>query len=258
MVRLFESIRKIFHRPAGPDQTDTGLALKFFDAFGYHFKTPGHLREALTHRSYVRNVDHKARSNERLEFLGDSVLGILVSEYLHSHYPDYAEGELTKTKALLVNETALAGIAKTSRLNEFIFLSDDEERTGGRDRASITSDAFEAVVGAIYLDGGLDPARDFIYRILLTNEKKIISDENQRNYKGELLEYLQARGENPPYYEVVSENGPDHAKIFRVAVNTGGTITGIGEGSTKKEAEQRAAADSLQKLEEINQPDKED
>ena len=255
---LFDSIKKIFYRPAGSDQSDAGLADSFFEAFGYRFITVAHLREALTHRSYVRNVDHHAHSNERLEFLGDSVLGIVVSEYLHSHYPDYAEGELTKTKALLVNEAALAGIARTSGLNEFVFLSDDEERTGGRDRASITSDAFEAVVGAIYLDGGLGAARDFIHRILITNEEEIVSDENQRNYKGELLEYLQARGENPPYYEVVSENGPDHAKVFKVAVNTGGPITGTGEGSTKKEAEQKAAADSLQKLEELSQPEKED
>lgn len=245
---LFDSIKRILNPTTGPHPRDSGLVARFFNDFGYNFSNPKYLNEALTHRSYVRSVDNNARSNERLEFLGDSVLGVVVSNYLYANNPDFAEGDLTKTKALLVNENALATIARESGLNKYIFLSEDEERTGGRNRLSITSDVFEAVVGAIYLDGGLKPAREFIHRILLSNERQIVSDENQRNYKGELLEHLQARGGIPPHYEVVSENGPDHAKVFKVAVTTGNSVTGIGEGSTKKEAEQKAAADSLHKL----------
>ncbi|MBN2225877.1 MAG: ribonuclease III [candidate division Zixibacteria bacterium] len=220
----------------------------FQTKLGYRFKNESFLLEALTHRSYVRTVDHNTRSNERLEFLGDSVLGMVIAEHLLLSNPKFDEGDLTKCKALLVNEAALAGVAMESGLNRFILLSPDEERTGGRERNSIMSDAVEAVIGAIFLDGGLNPARDFIRRILIIRENEILNDVSQRNFKGELLEYLQARGGGPPHYEVLSEEGPDHNKTFTIAVYTNGEMTGTGTGSTKKEAEQQAAAVALERL----------
>lgn len=224
------------------------LIQDFQTKLGYRFKNESFLLEALTHRSYVRTVDHNTRSNERLEFLGDSVLGMVIAEHLLLSNPKFDEGDLTKCKALLVNEAALAGVAMESGLNRFILLSPDEERTGGRERNSIMSDAVEAVIGAIFLDGGLNPARDFIRRILIIRENEILNDVSQRNFKGELLEYLQARGGGPPHYEVLSEEGPDHNKTFTIAVYTNGEMTGTGTGSTKKEAEQQAAAVALERL----------
>jgi ribonuclease-3 len=223
----------------------TELAESFYLKLGYLFRDPSFLLHALTHRSHSRTADNSADSNERLEYLGDSVLGMIISEYLFQTYPEYKEGDLTKAKALLVNEGALSMVGKESGLNTLILLSAEEEKSGGRNRNSIISDALEAVIGAIYLDSGLNAARDFIYRIILSRKDDILSDANQHNYKGELLEYLQARGEAAPHYEVLSEEGPDHEKIFRIAVHAGGKITGIGIGQSKKEAEQKAAAESL-------------
>lgn len=202
----------------------------------------------MTHRSYVRINSDDIPSNERLEFLGDSVLGLLIADYLFKTYPDYSEGDLTKTKAMLVNETTLSMVGRETGLNNFIYLSEDEEKSGGRERNSIVSDAMEAVIGAIYLDGGLMPARSFIRRTILSYIGDVMADAEQYNYKGELLEYLQARGNRTPHYEVISESGPDHEKTFKVAVRTNGVITGTGSGLSKKEAEQRAAARALKEL----------
>ena len=228
----------------------------FHRRFGYRFHNVEYLREALTHRSFVRSIDHNARSNERLEFLGDSILGAVIAEHLFKANHDFDEGDLTKTKAQLVNETSLASVALESGLNDLIFLSPDEERTGGRERHSIISDTLEAVIGAVYLDGGLRAAKDFIMRILIARKKDILANIAQPNFKGDLLEYLQARGDSPPHYEVVSESGPDHEKIFKVAVHTNGKITGTGIGATKKEAEQHAAATALDNVRKIGETDR--
>ena len=243
---LFDFLKR--NPAASPQKAVHELAEEFYLKLGYLFRDPSFLLQALTHRSHSRTVDNSADSNERLEYLGDSILGMVISEYLYHAYPDYKEGDLTKTKALLVNETALSTVGKESGLNTLILLSAEEEKSGGRNRNSIISDALEAVIGAIYLDSGLNAARDFIYRVILSRKEDILSDANQHNYKGELLEYLQARGESAPHYEVLSEEGPDHEKIFRIAVHAGGKITGIGMGQSKKEAEQRAAAESLNYL----------
>lgn len=221
---------------------------EFNGEFGYLFSHSGLLVEALTHRSYIYSATNSARSNERLEFLGDSVLGLIVSEHLFRTHPDFAEGDLTKTKALLVNEITLSKVAIESKLNRFVLMSPEEEKSGGRERNSIVSDAVEAVIGAIYVDGGLESARQFIRGAILSRSREILSDATQRNYKGELLELMQSKGQEPPYYEVVSEEGPDHEKIFTVVVRTNGEITGTGMGSSKKEAEQQAACLSLQKI----------
>jgi ribonuclease III len=257
-VKLFKFLKNIFSPSA--EKQSARLVGEFHRQFGYRFQNVNYLMEAMTHRSYVRSIDHKAHSNERLEFLGDSILGTIMAEHLFRSNSDFDEGDLTKMRAQLVNETSLAAVSVESGLNKFILISPDEERTGGRERNSIVSDAFEAVIGAVYLDGGLSAAREFIKRVLISRKIDILTNVAQRNYKGELLEYLQGKGEPPPYYEVVSESGPDHEKIFNIAVRTNGTIVGTGVGGTKKEAEQNAAADAMENIQtaEFTDPEKED
>ncbi len=251
----YDFLKRLTGRKTPPGAEE--LVDSFAGMLGYRFNSPALLVEALTHRSYVRVENLEGRSNERLEYLGDSVLGVLIAEHLFKSYPDYNEGDLTKTKAMLVNEITLSMVGRTSGLNGFIFLSEDEELAGGRDRHSIVSDALEAVIGAIFLDGGLERAREFIHRIIVPHADAVLSDSRYRNYKGELLEYLQARGQGTPYYEVLAENGPDHAKEFKVGVFTDGTMTGVGLGPSKKDAEQKAAANSLRSLVGPDSPEKE-
>ncbi len=215
---------------------------------GYQFRQPHLLQLALTHRSLVRASNGLVPSNERLEFLGDSVLGLVVADQLYHDHPRRAEGDLTKGKAMLVNEAALSRVGMEIRLNNHILLSTDEERSGGRDRPSIVSDAFEAVVGAIFLDGGLEAARSMILRCLYSRRHGIINDSSQQNYKGDLLELVQADGESVPQYEVVEESGPDHDKVFHVVVLVGRRRVGEGIGPSKKEAEQKAARMALEQL----------
>lgn len=214
---------------------------------GYHFRDESLLELALTHRSYHRQNENSRPSNERLEYLGDSVLGLIIADRLYNDYPRVREGKLTKIKAMLVNETTLSTIGKQTKLNDHILLSPEEERLGGRDRSSIISDAFESIIGAAYLDGGLDAARDIVLRLIYLKKDEITSDESQKNYKGELLELIQARGNGMPRYDVVWEKGPDHEKEFKVVVYVANQNIGTGVGMSKKEAEQKAAAMALEK-----------
>ena len=216
---------------------------------GYHFRDLSFLQLGLTHRSFARSNNHDQPSNERLEFLGDSVLGLIISEQLFRDNPRESEGDLTKTKAMLVNETTLSTLGKEIGLNKYIRLSPEEDRAGGRERASIISDAFEAVIGAVFLDGGIEAARDVVLRLIYVRKDRIVTDTAQRNYKGDLLELIQAKAEGVPRYDVVSEVGPDHEKTFHVVVTIGGLKVGEGVGSSKKEAEQKAAAQALESLE---------
>lgn len=213
---------------------------------GYSFREPYLLLLALTHRSFNRLKENNHLSNERLEFLGDSVLGVVIADKLYHDHPHYQEGKLTKTKAMLVNETTLSNVAREIGLNKYIKMSSDESKLGGRERPSIISDAFESVIGAVYLDGGYDAAGDVILRLIYTRKESIVSDESQINYKGDLLEMLQGQGKGMPRYEVTSEKGPDHAKEFTVSVVVEGEKIGAGCGFTKKEAEQKAASEALE------------
>jgi ribonuclease-3 len=221
---------------------------KLQSLIGYHFRDDSLLVLGLTHRSHARSNGPDQPSNERLEFLGDSVLGLIISDQLYKDHPNELEGNLTKTKALLVNETTLSTIARARGINAFVRLSPEEERSGGRDRASIVSDAFESIIGAVYLDGGLDAARDVVLRLIYTRKGQIVTDSSQRNYKGDLLELMQARGDTVPRYDVIQEDGPDHEKTFHVVVSVGGTKIGEGIGLSKKEAEQKAACQALEQL----------
>lgn len=240
--------RRTFGADDSPDAPPGRLVEQIEELLGYHFRNHELLFLALTHRSYSHHQDVFLPSNERLEFLGDSVLGLVIADQLYRDHRRMREGDLTKTKALLVNETTLASIACEIGLNRFIRLSPEEERAGGAERPSIVSDAFESIIGAVYLDGGFDAARDVVLRLIYTHKTDIAADETRRNYKGELLEIMQARGEGMPRYDVVSEQGPDHDKMFGVQVTVNGRIVGRGDGHSKKEAEQKAAAEALSQI----------
>lgn len=210
---------------------------------GYEFRQEGLLRQALTHSSYANEKHMKKLSdNERLEFLGDAVLEIVSSEYLYRNYPKLPEGDLTKFRASIVCEPTLALCTREIDLGRFLNLGKGENQTGGRNRKSILSDALEAVIGAIYLDGGFEKAKEFIHRFILTDieHKKLFYDS-----KTILQEVVQGSYEEPLHYELLAEEGPDHDKNFRVEARIGDKVIGAGCGHTKKAAEQEAAYQAL-------------
>lgn len=215
---------------------------------GYSFKNPQLLKTALTHSSYA-NEDRvkRVRSNERLEFLGDSVLGMIVAEHLYLNFPDIPEGSMTRLRAELVCEQSLYGIAADLELGRHLLLGKGEENTGGRDRSSILADAVEAIIAAIYLDGGLNPARSFVAERLLSGVDAGSFRKSSDN-KTMLQERLQRKDGPSPQYEVLDVTGPDHARIFTASVSFNGKALGSGTGRSKKEAEQSAAGAAMEKL----------
>ncbi|MBL7073669.1 ribonuclease III [candidate division KSB1 bacterium] len=217
---------------------------------GYRFKDRGYLEHALIHRSAPQGEkSYGDRFNERLEFLGDAVIGMAAADFLYQKYPDKDEGELTQIKALLVSRKHLARRALQLDMGRFMILGRGEEKTGGRQRLSILGDALEAVVGAVYLDGGYKETEGVIHRLIFRYLGEVLKSKATRNYKSTLLEYLHARGEADPIYILKEERGPDNDKYFLIEVNVGGGIIGKGGGRTKKEASQRAAQDALKKME---------
>ena len=212
------------------------------ERIGYEFKNPALLKEALTHSSYVDGKNH--HSNERLEFLGDSVLSVVVSKYLFENL-DMPEGQLTKLRASIVCEHSLFPFANKIKLGEEIFLGKGEENTGGRHRRSILADAFEALIAAIYLDGGLEAARDFILPFIppletLKSGRLLVGD-----YKTILQEIIQQNPEEKVVYELADESGAAHNRVFTSNVLLNGQIIGTGVGMSKKEAEQNAAKEAV-------------
>ncbi|MBI4364043.1 MAG: ribonuclease III, partial [Candidatus Latescibacteria bacterium] len=225
----------------------------------YKFKDPELARQALTHRSFLHSQPERGgESNERMEFLGDSVVGLVVNEFLYRKFTSLREGELTKMKSLLVSRVILSRTAKIMGLGNFILLSEAETGSGGRDRASILADTLEGVVGAVYLDGGLEPARTLTERLLLRQVHEILSDANLANYKSMLQEYVQGEFKTHPQYRISSEMGPDHEKMFTVEVVVNQKILGRGHGANKKEAEQEAARDALLRFEKMVRGDRMD
>ena len=218
----------------------------FEQKINYEFKNKEYILEALTHSSYS-NENKNYPFNERLEFLGDSVLSIVISYYLFKKETKLPEGELTKIRANIVCEESLSEVSKNIHLGKYMLLGKGEEATGGRERISILADALEAVIAAIYLDGGIKCAREFI----LTNMEKIINDSIKgkifRDYKTCLQEVLQSNGENNIWYKLIEEKGPDHNKRFVMEVGINDTVLGVGEGKSKKDAEQVAAKCALDK-----------
>ena len=200
------------------------------------------LRQALTHSSYANERHRKSEDNERLEFLGDAVLELVSSEFLFLNYPKLSEGDLTKLRASLVCEPTLAACTAQMQLGDFVRLGRGEEQTGGRRRKSILSDALEAVIGAIYLDGGFTNAKEFILKFILTDieHKKLFYDS-----KTILQEFVQGNYEEALSYRLLEESGPDHNKNFTVEARIGDRAIGSGSGRTKKAAEQEAAYQAL-------------
>jgi ribonuclease-3 len=206
------------------------------------------LIQALQHRSFHQRSHHPARSNERLEFLGDSILNLVVGEYLYRRYPRAQEGELTKLRSRLVNKKALAIFAKELHLSEFILMSPSAAHTGGKGKETITADTFEAVIAAIYLDRGFTRAKEFVERQVLHALETGSVAVHDENYKSRLLEFAQSRGLGIPRYAIVREEGPDHDRTFTIDVLLGNVRQGTGTGKNKKEAEQAAACQAMEQL----------
>ena len=222
---------------------------KLQENLGYRFRDESLLRGALYHSSYANeHRNENIVSNERLEFLGDAVLGFVSAEFLYSRFPHAPEGELTRIRAALVREESLFEVAQSLQLGECLMLGKGEESGGGRQRPSILADCTEAVFAAVYLDGGMDCARDLIHRVLLSKGDITVAESRRRDYKTELQELVQRKPHQVLRYELVGQSGPDHAKVFTVAVLLNGDPVGEGSGHSKKEAEQSAACAAMEKL----------
>ena len=216
-------------------------------AIGYRFKNISLLQNALTHSSYANERWHNSLlSNERLEFLGDSILGMNVAEYLYRNFPDRPEGELTRMRADMVCEKALAKVAVRIELGQHLMLGNGEEQGGGRSRDSILADAVESVIAACFLDGGADAARRFIDRFVLVEVP--VQKLHNADYKTALQELIQQKKNQSLTYVLIGESGPDHDKRFEVEVKLNGTTIGCGSGSSKKRAEQDAARAALETI----------
>ncbi|MBW7573571.1 ribonuclease III [Caproiciproducens faecalis] len=215
------------------------------DKLQYHFKNQSYLKTALTHSSYANETRVQGGSNERLEFLGDSILGLVVADYLFKQFPDLPEGDLTKKRAALVCEKACCGFSTQLDVGKFLLLSHGEQNSGGRTRSSILADAFESIIAAIYLDGGMEEARKFILRFVLPL-MQAAKPKAFKDYKTALQEIIQQNPEEHLEYVLTGESGPDHDKHFTVEVHLNSNVIGKGGGRSKKEAEQQAAREAME------------
>ena len=213
---------------------------------GYTFENIALLENALTHSSCANESQGRLQSNERLEFLGDSILGMVVADHLYRNHPDLPEGELTRTRAALVCEESLVEVARELNLGEYLRLGKGEEAGGGRQRPSIRADAVEAVLAAVYLDGGIGSVRKIIQRYILSRE--VAGLTKPRDYKTALQELVQRESGQVLQYRLTGEEGPDHDKRFFVEVDLNGSAVGSGSGRSKKEAEQMAAKAAIEAL----------
>ena len=214
---------------------------------GIQFKDESLLQQALVHRSYLNeNPALHLVSNERLEFLGDAVLGFVVADELYSRFPDFSEGELTKLRAALVRGETLSRIASSLQLGDYLYLGRGEEESGGRSRPRNLSCTLEAVIGAVFLDQGFDIARSFILKLLDSEFEGVVEDKFTDDYKSRLQQIIQSERKITPVYRTVEEVGPDHAKVFTVEVLAGDTVLGRGSGRSKRAAEMDAAREALQ------------
>lgn len=229
-----------FRRPSGDGLEKT---------IGYRFQNPDLLGQALIHRSWIAGKDLQHwQTNERLEFLGDSVLNMLATDFLYHTFPDLSEGDLSKKKSAIVSGRALSESARDWDLGTFVRIGKGEIKAGGREKESILADAFEAVIGAVYLDGGIEPCRRLLQKVHFPKTGAILSDSVFLNYKSILLEKLQATLQTTPDYRLLEESGPEHSKTFRIEVRVLDEVRGVGEGASKKKAEQEAARLALESL----------
>ena len=231
-----------------PEMNEKDLSKRlnaFEEKIGYSFKNKNLLHEALSHSSYANECKKGRSSNERLEFLGDSVLSIVISEHLFKNFRHLPEGDLTKIRASLVCEKALFEFSKQISLGDYILLGKGEENTGGRNRPSIVSDAFEAVIAAVFLDGGMETAREYVLGFIPKDLDKN-SAKKLQDYKTILQEIIQRNPEEKVEYILINETGPDHSKTFTVEVCLNSNVIGRGTGKSKKDAEQMAAKEALE------------
>jgi ribonuclease-3 len=251
-MRWLVVVKRLIRRKTVELEVSKGVLRRLEKRIGYRFKNLGLLIQALKHRSYVYTFQgHGIESNERLEYLGDAVLDLHVADFLFSHYADKREGDLTQMKSVVVSRPILAKKARAIDLGEFILLSPEERRAGGHKQDSILCDAFESLIGAIYLDGGAKSSRYFVEMLVVNDLEELIVSQDSVNFKSKLLEHTQSRGFGHPKYQVRSEEGPDHNKIFNVEVRVTGEKLGDGQGRSKKEAQQMAAKKALQRLESL-------
>ena len=215
---------------------------------GYTFQDISLLNKSLTHKSYVNENSDSLKNNERFEFLGDSVLDLIVSGYLLKAFPDFSEGILSKIRAAVVNESCLAELARQIDLGKYLLLGKGEETSGGREKNSLLANAYEALAGAVYFDSNLEKAKDLYIPVLVKEIAKYAETARFRDYKSELQEYTQTHFNCIPDYNIVAEKGPAHEKQFEVVVLIQETIRGSGTGKSKKESEQAAAKSALEKF----------
>lgn len=227
--------------------------LKLEARIRYQYRDREYALNALVHSSYANEMhpDANHKNNERLEFLGDAVLDFVMGMMLYNNHPDMTEGDMSKTRAMIVCETSLAECAQSIGLGDLILLGRGEDANGGRARASILSDCFEAVIGSIYLDGGMDEAEGFIMDLLGDTYQKAVKGKLFMDYKTLLQEDLQKTGDAKIQYKLIESSGPDHAKFFKMSVHSDGKLLGTGSGKSKKEAEQEAAKSALEAMSSI-------
>jgi len=215
---------------------------------GYTFKNRDNLALAFIHRSYVNENKEVSQHNERLEFLGDSVLGLLIADYLYRYLPSTPEGELSTLRSSLVEASSCVAYVQKLNVEKYLLLGKGERMNDGRGRDSILADLFEALIGTIYLDGGIDAAKHFLFKNFSREIENILKAPEQ-NWKAQLQDYCQKKFHETPVYEVLDESGPDHSKTFKISVLIQEKQMGRGEGSSKKEAQQAAAEDALSRIE---------
>lgn len=224
-------------------------------ALGYRFKDPSLLDCALTHRSFANeNPDLMVQDNERLEFLGDAVLTLCISDMLMKKFPECTEGDLSKIRSSIVNERPLAGLARELRVGDYLLLGKGEDISGGRSKNSLLANALEAIIAAVYCDTGFEGAVDFIGKRFKPLLETGVADALYRDYKTSLQETTQNRFRVIPRYSVIREFGPDHDKVFQIRVSVGEIVSAAGMGRNKKEAEQRAARKALEAIERLTPP----
>ncbi|HEM60935.1 MAG TPA: ribonuclease III [Chloroflexi bacterium] len=219
------------------------------ETLGIEFRDERLLRQALVHRSFLNeNPEFELSSNERLEFLGDALLDFVVGEYLYQRYPRMQEGELTSLRADIINRVGLARLARTLDLGSYVYLSRGEDERGGRERSSMLSDAFEALIAAIYLDQGLERVKQLVIPMIEPQVNRMVDEGLKRDFKSRLQEWTQRELGVTPCYRTVREHGPEHAKEFTVEVLVGDRVTGTGRGRSKQAAEQQAAEEALKTI----------
>ena len=225
---------------------------ELMEKINYRFKNEGYLKEALTHRSFSNENDKtKKFDNEKLEFLGDAVLNLITTEYIYNLEKDKNEGELAKLKSQIISEPVFSAIANDLKLGDYLYLSNGEILSGGRERKSILGDAFEALMGAIFKDSDYYTTKDIALKFLLEKINNLEEIEGTGDYKTILQEVFQSKYRKMPEYELLSTKGPDHNRGFKIAVKLDNKIYGVGIGKSKKEAEKNAAREALEKIEEL-------